>query len=316
MSRAIIRTVVLMFTCGLIHAQTVEKPLTFDAASVKPAAPPAGRGFNMMTPPSGGPGSKDPGRIHYPNMPMKSLLMTAYDVKDFQIVGPEWLNTERFDIDATMAPDATREQFRAMLQNLLAERFKLTVHRETKDLPMYSLLVAKGGLKIKESAEVPAPPKDDADAPSPPPLPSQPKIGPDGFPILPQLAGRAGIFNIMMNGRSRMIAQKQTMLDLANRLTALLSRPVTDATGLKPKYDFILTFSQEGMNGPMGPAPPPPPPAGGGLNGAPSASATEAETLPDIFGALQSQLGLRLEPKKGPVGLIVVDHVEKSPTEN
>jgi uncharacterized protein (TIGR03435 family) len=150
-------------------------------------------------------------------------------------------------------------------------------------------------------------------------LPSQPKIGPDGFPIL-SLPGRGGIFNIMMPGRARMIGQQQTMLDLANRLTGQLNRPVTDATALKAKYDFTLTFSPEGMNGPMGPMglmPPPPPPGGGGGGGAPSAaSLPEAETPPDIFSAIQAQLGLKLEPKKGPVELIVIDHVEKTPTEN
>lgn len=322
MRKATIRTTLLVFVCCLAQAQTADKPLTFEAASVKPATPPKpdGRGMIMMQGPSGGPGTKDPGRIRYPNMTMKNLVMTAYDMKNFQIVGPAWLDTERFDIDATMPPDTTKEQFHSMLQNLLAERFKLTIHRETKELPMYSLVVAKGGPKMKESAEI-ALPKDDGDAaPPPPPLPSQPKIGPDGFPILPQLAGRGGIFNIMMNGRSRMIAQQQTMQDLANRLTGLLSRPVTDATALKPKYDFTLTFSQEGLNGPMGPmglmAPPPPPAGGGGLNGVPAPTTSEPEPLLDIFGAVQAQLGLRLEPKKGPVEMIVIDHAEKTPTEN
>jgi uncharacterized protein (TIGR03435 family) len=147
----------------------------------------------------------------------------------------------------------------------------------------------------------------------------QPKMGPDGFPILPQLAGRGGMFTIMMNGRARQIGQQQTMQDLANRLTSLLSRPVTDATALKAKYDFTLTYSPEGTNGPMGiiGAPPPPPPPPGGTGGAgPTASMPEAEPLPDIFGAVQAQLGLKLEPKKGPVDLIVIDHIEKTPTEN
>jgi len=304
-----------MFTACLAYGQTADKALTFDAASVKPATPPTpdGRGMIMMQGPSGGPGTKDPGRIRYPNMSMKNILMNAYDMKAFQIVGPGWLDTERFDITATMPPETTKEQFRAMLRNLLAERFKMTVHRETKELPMYSLVVARNGPKMQESADVPAP-KDDGDTPPPPPpLPSQPKIGPDGFPILPQLAGRGGIFNIMMNGRARLIGQQQTMQDLATRLTGLLSRPVTDATGLKAKYDFTLTYAPEGMNGPMGPMPPPPP---GGAGGSPSASMPEAEPLPDIFGAVQAQLGLKLEPKKGPVEMIVVDHIDKTPTAN
>jgi len=287
---------------------------TFDAASVKPAAPPNAAGFIMITPPTGGPGTKDPGRIHYPNMAMKNILMNAYDVKNFQIVGPAWLDSERFDIDATMPPDTTKEQFKTMLQNLLAERFKMTVHRDTKELPMYSLTVAKSGPKMKESAEVP-PPKDDGEPAPPAPLPSQPKVGPDGFPILPQLAGRGGLFMIMMPGRTRLMGQQQTMEDLASRLTNILSRPVTDATALKAKYDFTLTFSLNGltMQGPMGPMPPPPP--GGGPN--PSAvSVPDGEAPPDLFAAVQAQLGLKLEAKKGSVEMIVIDHIEKTPTEN
>lgn len=220
----------------LVYGQTVDPSLTFDVASVKPATPPVpdGRGRIMMAGPSGGPGTKDPGRIRYPFISLKNLLMNAYDVKNFQISGPAFLDTERFDITATMPPETTKEQFKVMLQNLLAERFKMTVHRETKELPMYSLVVAKNGPKMKESAEVPAS-IDDSDPPPLPPLPAGgPKFGPDGFPILPMLnGGRGGIFNIMMPGRSRMVAQQQTMLDLANRLTMQLNRPVTDATGLK-----------------------------------------------------------------------------------
>jgi uncharacterized protein (TIGR03435 family) len=180
---------------------------------------------------------------------------------------------------------------------------------------MYSLVVAKGGPKMKESVEVPVV-KDDGELPPPPPLPMQPKIGPDGFPILPMLGGgRGGLFMIMMNGRARMIGQLQTMQDLATRLTNMLSRTVTDGTALKAKYDFTITFSPEGMSGPMGPMPPPPPPpSGGGGNAAIGLS--EAEPLLDIFGAVQAQLGLKLEPKKGPVELIVIDHIEKTPTEN
>jgi uncharacterized protein (TIGR03435 family) len=312
------RILLLAFSCchihGLAHAQT------FEAASVKPAVPPTpdGRGMIMMQGPSGGPGTKDPGRIHYPNMNMKNILMNAYDVKSFQIVGQPWLDTERFDITATMPPDTSKEQFRTMLQNLLEERFKLTIHRDTKELPMYSLVVAKSGLKMKPSAALPAA-KDDSDAAPalPPPPPSQPKFGPDGFPIMPPPAGgRGGIFMMMMPGRTRLMGQQQTMQDLASRLTNLLSRPVTDATSLKDKFDFTLTFSLEGLNmqGPMGPMPALAPGSGAGAAG--PVSVPEGEAPPDLFAAVQAQLGLRLEPKKGPVQMIVIDHLEKTPTEN
>jgi uncharacterized protein (TIGR03435 family) len=299
----------VVLTGYLLHGQTVDKTLTFDAASVKHATLPGagGPGRVMFAPTSGGPGTNDPGRIHYPYMSLKALLMSAYDVKDFQISGPALLDTERFDITATMPPETTREQFRIMLQNLLAERFKMTSHRETRELPMYSLTVAKGGPKMREAVEEPAA-VSDAD----PPPPSQPKMGPDGFPVVP-LPSRAGIFTIMTPTRARFIAQKQTMADFAERLTRQLSRPVTDVTGLKAKYDFILTFSPEGMSGPMGPMVPP---AGAVPAGGPVGAPPDAEVPPDIFAAVQAQLGLKLEAKKGPVEMIVIDHIEKTATGN
>ncbi len=299
----------VILTGCLLHGQTVDKTLKFDVASVKPAALPAGGpGRMMFAPTSGGPGTNDPGRIHYPYLSLKALLMSAYDVKDFQISGPAWLDTERFDITATMPPETTKEQLRIMLQNLLAERFKMSNHRETRELPMYSLTVAKGGAKMRESVEEPAT-ATDAD---PPPPPSQPKMGPDGFPIVP-LPARPGIFTIMMPTRARFIAQKQTMADFAERLTRQLSRPVTDFTGLTAKYNFILTFSPEGMSGPMGPMVPP---AGAVPAGGPVGAPPDTEAPPDIFAAVQAQLGLKLEAKKGPVEMIVIDHIEKVATEN
>ena len=82
-------------------------------------------------------------------MTLKNLLTTAYDVKNFQISGPGWLDTERFEINAVMPPETTKEQFKVMLRNLLAERFTLTIHRETKELLTYALLVNKGGPKVE-----------------------------------------------------------------------------------------------------------------------------------------------------------------------
>jgi uncharacterized protein (TIGR03435 family) len=319
---ALRRIGLVLFTCCLAQSQTVDKSLTFEVASVKPAAPPSanGRGMIMFRPPSGGPGTKDPGRISYPFISLKNLLMNAYDVKNYQIAGPGWLDTERFDINATMPLDTTKEQFRMMLQNLLAERFKLSIHRESKELPAYVLSVGKGGPKMKESDPVAAGADPETAALPPPPPPGQPKMGPDGFPVIP-MGSRGGLFMIMMPGRARMIGQQQTMLELANRLTGQLNRPVTDATGLTAKYDFVLTFAPDGMGGPMGgpigPMGPPigavpvAPPAPGGRG----VESPDGENLPTIFGALP-QLGLKLEAKKDNVEMIVVDHVEKTPTEN
>jgi len=249
--------------CSLGEAQTAEKHPTFDVATIKPAAPPTmGGGMVRMMGPSGGPGSKDPGRINYPFVTVKNLLMIAYDVKSYQISGPPGLDSDRFEIHATMPPDTSKEDFKLMLQNLLAERFLLKLHRETKELPMYSLVVGKKGAKLKETGD--APPVDpNAPPPAFPTGPQQFKRDADGFPILPMPAGgRVGFSQIMMPNRARLTAQHQTMQDLANRLTGMLDRPVTDLTGLTGKYDFTLTYSPEGLAsgmGMMGPPPPPPP---------------------------------------------------------
>ena len=297
----------------LAHGQTPEK-LSFDAAAIKPFTPPTGgRGMVMGRGGRGGPGSTDPGRIHYPASTLKNLLTIAYDVKDFQISGPGFLDTERFDIQATMPPETTKEQFRIMLQNLLAERFKLTLHRETKELPMYSLVVGKNGPKLKESAEISA--EEEARDPTPPPLPAgRLKIGPDGFPDLPlPSGGRGGMFMMMTPIGGRLMAQRQTMQQLADRLSSTLSKPVTDATELPAKYDFTLTYSMEGLNNNMMMLGPPP---GGGDGGRGPREGPDVEPPQNIFAAIQSQLGLKLESKKGNVDLLVVDHAEKAPTEN
>ena len=310
---------------ALAQTPAPDKSLTFEVASIKPAQPPKpdAQGRMFMRGPSGGPGSKDPGRISYPFVTLKNILMTAYNVKNFQVSGPSWLDNERFDITATMPPDTTMEQFQIMLQNLLLDRFQMSVHREKKELPMYSLVVTKAG-KLKESGVATPPPDNDGPPPLPPPGP--PKIGPDGFPVLPAaMTGRPGIFMMMMPGRARLTATAQTMQDLANRLSFQLNRPVIDNTGLAAKYDFILTYAPDPNEGPgrggpglggiavaIGPGPA----AGPGPGGNDNVSIPDGETPPPLLGALQSQLGLKLEPKKGDVDFIVVDKIEKTPTEN
>jgi uncharacterized protein (TIGR03435 family) len=304
----------LVLTGCLAFCQTEDKKPAFEAASVKPSAPSAGvRNGMVFAQTMGGPGTKDPGRIRYSNMSLKAILLIAYDAKDFQIAGPGWLETERFDIDATLPPppNTTQEQFRLMLQNLLSERFKLTLHRETKEVPVYALVLAKNGPRMAESAT----PPQDTGGPEPsagPVSPSQFKLDRDGFPILPP-GGRAGMLQFVVANRARLAGQQQTMHELTDRLAYLLSRPVTDATSLTGKYDFTLTFAAVGTALSTGPgAAPPPLPVGD----TPIASTAVVENPPDIFGAVQSQLGLKLEPKREPMELLVIDHVERTPVEN
>jgi uncharacterized protein (TIGR03435 family) len=336
MSRVVAGIGLLAMALGFAEAQTEEAP-AFEVASIKQAAPqPAGMLRVMMR---GGPGSPDPGQVTYTNVTLKNVLMNAYDVKGYQIQGPGWLDSERYDIMAKVPKGATKEQFRLMLQNLVAERFKVALHRETKEMPVYSLVVGKNGPKMKESVEDPAP-KDGAGpeggpagagpgyAPRPleghePVVSGRIPLGKDGMPQLPPGAPKGTMMMMMNGGRFRMNASGQTTAGLVNMLANQLGRPVIDNTGLTGKYDFTLDFApEEGgrMPGPMGAMPMPAPShageGGAGGGGGALASTPEAQTGPSLFTAVQEQLGLKLEQKKGPVELLVIDRAEKVPTEN
>jgi uncharacterized protein (TIGR03435 family) len=245
-------------------------------------------------------------------------------VKGYQISGPAWIDTERFNIVAKVPKGASKDDVKLMLQNLLAERFKLALHREKKDLPMYALVVGKNGPKMKESppddpdSKDATGPQDPADAAA-----NQQKVKQametvvrnmkDGLPSPPALAGR-GTSMMMMPGRARMSSSKETMSQFAEWLASQLDRPVVDQTGLTKNYGVTLEYAPEsvGGRGPMGMALPPMP--AGGEGGAPPEA--DSQAAPSLFTALQEQLGLKLEQKKGPVDLLVVDHLEKTPTEN
>jgi uncharacterized protein (TIGR03435 family) len=165
----------------------------------------------------------------------------------------------------------------------------LQYHAVEKEIAGYTLVIARNGPKLTMSA-------DQSDAELAPPKPPTSK-GKDGFPILPPVTGKR-LVNFGMEDRSRIIAQQEPMQALARNLSSELKTIVTDATGLTAKYDFTLTYES------LAPAPPP-------------VNMPEAlEPVPDIFRALQSQLGLKLEPNKAPVEVMVVDHIEKTPTGN
>jgi uncharacterized protein (TIGR03435 family) len=297
--------VTFLFASGLAPGQTPAKE-EFEVATVKRSAPPAGPILVGM---GGGPGTPDPGRITYSYLSLKTLLMTGYDLKDEQISGPAWLDTERYDIVATVRPDATKEQAKQMLKNLLTERFKLSLRRETKDLPFYELAVAKGGLRIHESVEIPDAIKDDEPR-SPGPLPNK-----DGVPQLP--AGRRGMMMSIISGRLRLSGRSVPISELVNMLGNQSGRPIIDKTGLTGKYDFDLEFAPEGTIGWMGlPLPPPPPGGQPGVVAGPNPADSQADPAPALVTAMQDQLGLRLDPKKGPLEILVIDSAEKIPTEN
>jgi len=139
-------------------------------------------------------------------------------------------------------------------------------------------------------------------------------MGKDGFPQLPPGAGRGAVMMMMINGRARMMGNGQPISKLADALSRQLGRPVVDQTGLKGNYDFTLDFDPEGGMGGRGRMMMPGPPHGGDGDG-PAANPPESEN-PGLFTALQEQLGLKLEQKKGPLDLLIVDHSEKVAAEN
>jgi len=148
-----------------LHAQIGDPSVTFDAASVKPANPnmPDGRTVVGMLPPTGGPGTSDPSRIRYPIVSLEALIRSAYALRpDEKIIGPGWLDTDFFQVEAVMSPDTTKDRFREMLRNLLADRFKLKAHRAERGSPIWAIVVAKSGPRMKVSSEqkvdVPLPP--------------------------------------------------------------------------------------------------------------------------------------------------------------
>ncbi|MEO8597344.1 MAG: TIGR03435 family protein [Candidatus Solibacter sp.] len=318
---------------------------TFEAASVKTAeAQPAGMMRVMMR---GGPGTPDLGQLTYTNVTLKNVIQNAYNVKGYQINGPKWLDSERYDIVAKIPHGTTKEDFRLMLQNLLAERFKLTLHRESKELPIYSLVVGKNGPKMKEVVdETPQATAPAADGPTgsgsgpsafaPPPPPSAQagggggggSFGPGGrgevpFQIKPNADGtiklppgmKGGMMMMMSAGRMHLMGNGQPVSVIIDAISNQVGRPVIDETGLKGKYDIDLEFLPENMQGPMGMGAGVPIGHEGGA-GAPMGAAASEPTAPSLSTALKDQLGLNLESKKGPVEMLVIDRLEKTPIEN
>lgn len=235
--------------------------------------------------------------------------MRAFQLKDYQIGGPAWMASERYEIAAKIPAGATRAQVSLMWQSLLADRFGLVAHRETREFAQYALAVAKSGPKLKASDKKSA---DDADTPQF----FSPKFtkGGDGFPDIASGEELPRSYEMVVGGSDGLMyklwARRETMEQLADRLSALLNRPVVDTTGLKDTYDFALTWTME--NGGAGIPRTGPPPDQIDMHSGPILS----DPGLSIFTALPAQLGLRLEQRRGPLEMLLVDKAEKVPTGN
>ena len=295
--------IALVVAVGIASAQAQTKAVmpAFDAASVKPAPPGGGTGMRI----SGGPGTDDPGLISYSGVTLNRLLSTAYGVYRDQISGADWLDTERYVVTARVPEGTSKDQFDLMLQNLLAERFKLNLHHETRALQAYELTVVKGGPRLKKAAGTDA-------AAGAPPRPDIFGLAVDknGCPVFPP-GVHAAAGRLTANGAFCMTFVKFSLRDLAETLESRVRAAngespfapqahIVDKTGLSGEFDFGLEFaiprrSSTPVAGPTG---------GSGMEG------------PSLFTALEQQLGLELKPTKIPLDLIVVDHAEKVPTED
>jgi uncharacterized protein (TIGR03435 family) len=269
---------------------------TFEVASVKPATP-DGSGLFRLSRAAGGPGTSDPEQLTYVGIPLKLVLWRAYEVEDYQLSGPGWLDNERYDIRAKIAPDVTKDQFRVMLQNLLIERFGMQIHRETREIQAYELVVAKGRLKMKESATA----SGESIAPGPNGTLATQKDK-DGFTELPP--GKKGMLRFMLvSGKHRVSARMQPISSIVSMCKGQVGHPVIDKTGLTGIYDFNLDFAP---NAQLASAAEP--------SSAAPLDGIKEDGVPFLV-AIQS-LGLRFQPIKMPVEVIVIDHIEKIPTAN
>lgn len=191
---------------------------------------------------------------------LRAIVRWAYGVFDVQVSGPDWINVERYDISAKAGAAVPEEQLRVMLQGLLAERFKLAMHRQNKEFGAFVLTVGKNGPKFRES-------KEEGEA----------KVEPD-------------LSKFMVTARRVPISQGLEVL------SNILKAPVVDMTGLTGKYDVTLSVSKYVPQ--------------------PGASVETFDIISTIILGVHEELGLKLESKKIPLDLLIIDHVEKVPTEN
>jgi uncharacterized protein (TIGR03435 family) len=229
----------------------------FEVASVKPVSADVRMGY-----------SGDTERMTWARIPLTNLIADAYNVGLDRITGPDWLRSEFYAINIKLPPGSTKEQYPEMMVDLLAERFGLVAHRVTKEVSGYEITAAQVGPKLNPS-------------------------GPES------LSARIPFASRIEDDMDRMTFKGSTIAFLASRLQAVLSRnreagrliPVTDATGIKGRFDFQLTI--------------------------PASTATDPEiNAGDVSSALENQLGLKLKAVKTTVDFIVVDHVNRVPTEN
>ena len=284
-SGLLIGAVLLLAGYGL-SAQSETKP-AFEVASVKRNTSGVQRQMVRALP---------GGRLTTENSSVMMLIQNAYAVQLYQVVGgPDWIKTEGYDIDAKPEGQIDRQKVWPMLQTLLAERFHLSLHRETHELPVFVLTAAKGGIKVSQ------PPKDSVcppmDAAAPAKAPGTPGALPCGMVRISISLVTAGI---------KMDGTRIPMAELVRTLAGIMGRPVIDKTGFTGEFEINAEFERDESTAGL------PPRHSGPVS--PDAPHPDSN-VPSIFAAIQEHFGLKLESAKGPVEVLVVDRLER-PTAN
>jgi uncharacterized protein (TIGR03435 family) len=312
----------LAMAAGVLLGQApAAKAPAFEVATIRPAPPimeiiqqlqsgKAKIGMNV-----------DGARVDMGFTSLADLMRIGFRVKQYQIQGPDWMAQQRFEIQAKIPDGVSQDLVPEMLQALLADRFKLTYHRDKKELPVYALIIGKGGLKLTEASSTP-------DAPLPD-TPGAMSIGTEKGPMKIVQDGKGG--SEMQGGqfsgtmRTSVSATgihleitKARISELVDLLTGLVDKPVVDMTDLKGAYQVSLDLPMDDLvilaqrNAAQLGLQLPTQPQAAGANPADLASTPGGAA---IFQAIE-KMGLKLDARKAPVDTIVVDHLEKNPTEN
>ncbi len=264
----------------------------FEVASIRQSAPPGQGGqVNVGV-------HVDGAQFRCTYLSLKDYIRMAYKVKDFQIIGPDWMHSARFDISATIPAGVPADQVPEMMQVLLADRFQLKFHHVSKEIPVYGLIPAKGGVKMTESAI------DEADR-GKAMVDVKASGGRNGTTV------NFGNGSYFLFGSDKIEGKKLAMANLAESLGRFVERPIVDMTELKGTYDFTLQFSPEDFRAMMIRAA-----LSAGVVLPPQAlQALEGSSGDSVLNAFQT-VGLKLDPRKAPFQVMVIDQLEKLPTAN
>jgi uncharacterized protein (TIGR03435 family) len=270
--------------------------LEFEVASIRPSQPPSSGGQVHV-------GVQiDGAQVRFIYASVQDLMAAAYSVKSYQIIAPDYVIGDRFDISAKLPEGATRSQVPAMLQSLLEDRFALKLHHESKDFPVYALIVNKGGLKMKET-----PPDAETDRANA--AKGAVDVAANGGPRGVSVDFGHGSYFSMAN--DKLECKKISMPNLVNALSRFLERPIVDMTGLTGNYDLTIQFTPEDFRTLH-------------LRSAITAGVqlppevrqmAEGGSFDSLFSGMLL-LGLKLEQRKAPLDVLVVDHSEKTPIGN